>query len=226
MNDFELRVTGDTVTLIEHRPVKVADLEEFLTALSADAGHSTGIVPPGTRMVVSRGQMTMVLMEATPRMTSIVTPAARFTLSLPFVQYYLKVQKTAGEYVVADSYVSCTRRPVMDEEDAVYQLPLPNVWDTGRVCTGSMKCGRGTLSSVCRDYIAAFLGSGFNWDLAVSFPAFSARDVKGRTAVVQLLSKWHEASVDNPLWGVCDKAIYSPHRHHTVKGVVNACVRY
>lgn len=220
MPEHEIVVQGDTVLLVERRVLKAVTMESFLTQASNTAIHSTGVLPRNCICFCQKGEQSVIVLESQPRMMTMKTVFGDFYVSLPFLQYFLTLSGTEGNYRVSRCRMSCTKTPVQSMADLLFRSPVPNTGGDGGVCLGKMIFNTGPLPIISRDFLAMFWGSSFNADLGINFKHFAA----GEPGIRRVLLEWAKASADDVYFGIAETTRYDPHTGLNMQGALRQCV--
>lgn len=163
------------------KPIGILELEHLSEVFSKKLPSKTGFMPSscfnletvfgiksGKEFYLSCHQFNPCVLELKFQVTA--SAYKYFTIGLPYVQFFIIVQRYQGKYSRLDnSYVSCTNKPIRSLNDTLYQLPLHNIYrDHLKICFGRQEMpSNHNLSpavyteQICQD----FLSSTFNSDL-------------------------------------------------------------
>ena len=211
------RVTKTTV----ERQVRTSDL---LDELGRTQPLHTGLLPPGciafSRTTDSRNQInTLYVLERPAGLVAIRYKRASsheaqkgedivsLTLSWPHTQWLVHWIGPA----ISQLLVVCTKTPICSLEDAIFVLPMPNLYEGGHggVCLGNLTLSDepGPAARTAR-LVENVLGSLWNTDL---LPDHEALGLKG-------LEDWAEHSATDPLFGL--SLNYKPHNEETLANLM------
>lgn len=220
MPEHEILVQDNTVLLVERRVVKVVGLDSFLQEAAASSIIDTGILPAGCLSYLKTPKCSMIVLETPARMTTLKHANDAYRVSMPFLQFYLRLSNVDGHTTIASCTLSCSKRPVRSKTDALLRSPTPNTYPDGRVCLGGIRVAPGSLTDTVRDFMQKFWGSPFNNDLHPGFPHFS-----NLNDITSILRAWQDASTVNPFFALEETTKYLPHVNLTMEGVIKQCVR-
>ena len=211
------RVTKTTV----ERQVRTSDL---LDELGRTQPLHTGLLPPGciaySRTTDSRNQINTVYVLERPAGLVVVrykkAPSheaqkeeniVSLTLSWPHTQWLMHWTGPA----ISQLLVTCTKTPIRSLEDAIFVLPMPNLYDGGHsgVCLGNLTLpGEPSPAARTARLVETVLSSLWNTDL---LPDYEALGLKG-------LEDWAERSAADPLFGL--SLNYKPHNEETLAALM------
>ena len=207
------RITKTTV----ERQVRTSDL---LEELGRTQPLHTGLLPHGsiafsrttdarnqihTLYVIERpaGLLTLHYKKAGSQEAQKEEDILTLTLSWPHTQWLVHWNGPA----ISQLLVTCTKTPIQSLADAIFVLPMPNLYDEGRggVCLGNLTLPDKpdpTARTTC--LIETVLSSLWNTDL---LPNYEALGLKG-------LEDWAERSAADPKFGLT--LDYKPHTPRTL----------
>lgn len=156
-------------------PVAAKDVASAFSPFGAD----TGLLPPGTLFWQKKGGQARIGVYAEPAARTLrFDPGGReVSLRAPLPGLVFVGKGTRYQVYAVKA------RPAR-ETDLLYKSPLPNVYDDGAICAGSVtfpKCGPATIWAA----FETFFESLFNYDLQGGRIAPSGDD--GREGVVEIL---------------------------------------
>jgi len=223
MPEHELIVQGNAVLLVERKVLKAVHTEDFFRELASSTILHSGILPHGCICVSKKDDRTLAVMETSPRMVPLIYRDDTYRVSLPFAQFYVVLSSANnGNYGLNRCFVSCTKKPIRQMEDAVFRLPTPNVFPDGHVCLGGIRCESAPLREVTADLMQKFWGSPFNHDLALHFPHFLDRSPARN--IPEVLREWEKESKANNFFALEETTRYAPHTGLTFEGVIKQCL--
>lgn len=161
-----IRVEGDLVTLVTETTEHEVALSDFLAKLDSDRPTDSGLLPVGCRhWVRSADRRGVFVIEQAPMRRSIEyrsnrynAPVVSHRLSLPYVVF---VVSTVGD-TIADLRTFFRTSPLASLDDPLDHSCLPNTYDDGTVCLGSVAVTGGSLAERIDSLLAAFWSSRFN----------------------------------------------------------------
>jgi len=205
-----------TKTIIEHQ-VRTSDL---LAELGRMQPLNTGLLPCGciafSRSADSRNQVhALYVIEHPAGLVSIRYKKAgsqeeqkddnivSLILSWPHTIWLVHWTGPA----ITDLYVCCTKAAIQSLEDAIFVLPMPNIYDSGHagVCLGNLTLSDAAnpdVRSAC--LIETVLTSLWNMDLQPDYEPLGFKT----------LEEWAERSAADPQFGL--NLGYTPHRANTL----------
>lgn len=224
--DYEIKLEGDKLVLLEKRVVKTVAADNFMEQLGKLGNSVTPLLPVGCRMCASGGDSTVVVIETPARQMKVAVNTKDYVLSTPFTQFFLRVKESRkGQWGYVACHVTATKKPLQSEDDAIYKTPFPNTYDDGRLCTGSTLDGElRPLPELCRHFVAGFFGSTFNSDLGISFPALRMPST-GRSGISGYVQVWADETEKDPFFALQESTKYSllAGGARTVKGMLEKC---
>lgn len=146
---------GERVTEYPIDPAQVA------VALAAKVTLNTGLLSGDTVCVHMDGVSQTVVEYRRPQMTGVFLDDAEASLRVP-LPGLLMIRKTSGEKAVTYALYAVKKRPTTLEAE-LFHAPLPNVFNSGSICWGSVqRVSDEALSSasLVEDW-AQLLGSSF-----------------------------------------------------------------
>ena len=207
----ELIISGNTISLVEKKIIHTTTIDEFKQSLIDSAPMNTAILPIGCKAMAStpKNGSYVYVIERQPGITSFsfhkekgrAETVAEYAISLPFIQFYVKLRACPMGYAFSGLYLSCTKKPIMDMKDDIFVLPIPNVFSGGerKVCTGAIEVSMGNPARICEELIATFFAAPSNLDLSMDYPLALCKTGKGHE---ECLKEWQRLSEDNPLFGI------------------------
>ena len=206
----ELVIKGDFVEVVEKTVVHTTTVEEFCKAVSSKQPMRTGILPAMCKYLQIEPQTNSMcyVIERQPGITAMLyhnnkgsrSDLREYKVSLPFIQFYVCLRKCDKGYSFLHLHMSCTKKPIMNETDLVYILPLPNIFGGGvrNVCTGEIKVSMQDPRVICEEVVSGFFAAPSNRDLGMTYPSV----LGGNTDHDKALKRWEELSESNPLFGI------------------------
>ena len=196
------RLTGFWVSLMgKMRPVVIQNQNGF--------SNFSPVLPAGTRVFLTRGNTTLVVVEQKPQIRSVLfsgnfvghygglgkvedRPDDRFKLAFPYTLFVLYFCE--GRF--KSLYFLYRTQPLGSIEDSVFTPNLPNMAEHGGVCLGSIKGIPDTgLAEQAEAVIAHFWNSQFNTDIPQNFVNIAHRERKLAT-----LKRWEENTEKDPMF--------------------------
>ena len=218
----EILVHDDMVSLIDRAVKQTIPLDVFFDTISKNKPMLTPVLPYNCRLMATnpKDKKSLFIMERTPKATPVSfcdrnDKIKNFVISLPFIQFYVMFS-TAGENPgFLGCWLSCTKKPIMSDNDPIYVLPLPNQFDNGDsgVCTGHIRVATASIPVMCNELIAGYFGSPFNNDLNMEYPS-----IFGTNNHEKAFAKWDELTKKNPLLAISKDITYRESRFGTLKG--------
>ena len=206
----ELQIDGNTISVVEKKIVHTTTIDAFLETLAKTQSINTGILPSGCKLLFKAqgGKTSVYVIERHPGITALAfheekhraSTVKDIKLSLPFIQFYVCLRKCDKGYSFLSLHMSCTKKPIMNETDPVYILPLPNIFGGGvrNVCTGEIKVSMQDPRVICEEVVSGFFAAPSNRDLSMTYP----RVLGGNNDHDKALKRWEELSESNPLFGI------------------------
>ncbi len=221
MASSEFVIHDDMISLVEKKVVKTVSAEAFFDTISKNKPVFTPVLPYNCRLMASnpRSQISLFVMERTPKCTPVTfcdvhNKNHKFVISLPFMQFFVMFSMSGNTPGYQGCYLSCTKKPIMSENDQLYCIPLPNQFESGNgaVCTGHIRVKTASIPVMVNELISGYFGSPFNNDLSMHYPS-----VIGTNDHLKAFKKWHELTEANPLFGISKDIEYTPMRCETLK---------
>ena len=134
------------------------------------------IYPEGTRFVWRDGSTITIIVEQQPQVRHVNVYNEIFLLSMPYVQFILTFQNSI---LYGPMYVTCTKKPISDIDQAVSHLPLGNIDGAHSICMGNSKFQvDGNMTEQVDKFIGSFWQSQFTYDNASYLGAFMKKNFK------------------------------------------------
>lgn len=169
----------------EVRPIGLVDWNDLLAELSKEIPYNSGFLDKNIiyteRKSASDGSINhILLLEFDPKKYILKYHLRNgagkhaYEVSLPFIQFYARITEKNGVFYPAGyQYISCTKKAVKSEADAVYALPCQNIHTDGHICWG--QAGLPTSADdtpflYAKKLFSHFFSSEFITDLTPSWP--------------------------------------------------------
>lgn len=122
-------------------PIGTITPDDFIEALQKRTSVNTGILPKDclymeSKVITPDNTKYLFIFEFEPKTIPYLFGKITKNIALPYVQFYIRCEALNGKYIVSDSRISCSNRPVFDNTTTTYSLPLHNIWEDGRICWG------------------------------------------------------------------------------------------
>jgi len=161
-----LRIEGDLVTLVTETTEHEVALGDFLAKQEAERPTDSGLLPIGCRYLVRNAERRgAFVIEQAPMRRSVEyrsnrhdAPVVSHRLSLPYVVF---VVSTVGD-AIANLRTFFRTAPLASLDDALSYSCLPNTYDDGTVCLGSVAVTGDSLAERIDSLLAAYWSSRFN----------------------------------------------------------------
>ena len=148
-------------------------------------------------MFRQQGQRTTFVIEQAPQVRTLswrsIDEGETWKLAFPYVIF---VVVFAGDAVSTGECRVFYRNSPLNGDDTVYRSNLCNVYQDGRICTGSMRVTGDSLAQKAEGFVGGFWRSQFNSDLSDQSWGPAAR----KFPQVKSLKTWQDESVKNPLF--------------------------
>ncbi|MBI4118991.1 MAG: hypothetical protein HY452_01890 [Parcubacteria group bacterium] len=182
-------------------------LRPFITQNQTGWGNATPVLPEGTRIFLTQGGTTLIVVEQKPQIRSVLfsgsfvdyfgglgevedRPNERFKLAFPYTLFVLRFIDGQFERL-SFLYRNQALRSI---EDGVFTSNLPNIDHRNNVCLGGIKNTTGlSLAEQTETVITYFWDSVFNTDLRNGFTEIAAK-----IPALSTLKKWEEETNQNP----------------------------
>lgn len=192
-----LRVEGDAVHVVTERIERTVRLSDLLAESAKELGVVTPILPAGCRMFRQQGSRTTFVIEQVPQVRQLnwrsMDNGEVWKLAFPYVVF---VVVFSGDVVDTGSCRVFYRNSPLNGDDTLCRTNLCNVYQDGRICTGSMRVTGDSLAQKAESFVGGFWRSQFNSDLGDQSWGPAAR----KFPQVKSLAAWQEESAKNPLF--------------------------
>lgn len=221
----------------EVRPVGLVDWNDLLTEFSKEIPYNSGFLDKNIiyteRKTLGDGSIShLIVLEFDPKKYILKYHLRNglgkhtYEVSLPFIQFYVKIiEKNKVFYPSEYQYISCTKKAVRAESDAIYAVPCQNIHSDGRICWGQAGLpvnANDTPFIYAKKLFSHFFSSEFITDLTPIWPqevfvASSREDPRPN------LEKWATLTKeDSNIWA---NLTYIPYSRNTTCGHILKSLR-
>jgi len=171
--------------------------------------NELAVFPEGTRYIWRDGARTTIIVEQQPQVRHINYCGRMHFISIPYVQFIISF---ANNKLQTKLYVTCTKKPISDVDQAANYLPLGNIDPNHLVCMGDFKWPhQGTMTEVVNYIIGNFWQSQFSYDHGGFMKQFLTSNFKVHENESELgHERWADATKDNALFATEKTTKYTP----------------
>jgi len=223
--NFGATVNDACKTEVNHFKETVStQIQSFCNAWIENQSNQLIVFPEGTRFVNREGNLLNVVIEQKPSVRVINYLDTTYSLSLPYVQFYITFAVENRESLrISQIKISCSKKPISSLNDRVFRMPLPNIGNT--LCLGDMQNhgsssfrNTSNVTDKCNETINLFWQSQFNNDLSDFFKSWlhlnfkneftNSGDIGSSRNVRLCLRSWQEKSKTNPLFVLDENCVF------------------
>lgn len=159
--------------------------EQVAAALAARVRFETGVLNSNTICVISEGVQRIVVEYRPPQKTRLHIEGSSKPFIVPLPGLVL-IRQTSGDANPHYAIFAVKQRPTSMKAE-LYQAPLPNIYDAGGICWGSVrKASKAALaSSVLDEDWALLLGTAFNNHSVYGKSKSHPRDIRQKYAEME-----------------------------------------
>lgn len=203
---FETVIRGNVVYRQRTSVTKVCSVKEFTSLLNKSTFTDTGWIPRGCVRFFSRGKVCFYLFEfpeKNPIFGLFGNKGAQqkdlIELRIPSLHNYflfIVTQREDETKAIANIFFFTTAKPLRQGDQIIYRPLAPNLYDDGRVCTGTQALTATTIEGKIEQMLAQLVHGTWNPDLSELSPALNKIYHAKKEAIQKRREEWRKKSVD------------------------------